>query len=177
MSWLSEASHTQSGAVVIAAFTTMTVGLIASTVTLCIGWRQATASLRAAEAARKSAEAAELTARASGDRAVATMRLQWVTELRKTTAEYHSILMTSQNLDDETHRKLSELGTHLDLMLNIKNDSQKELWLILDKIYKTQGLKARQKFDEPLMEAGRKVLKDEWERIKRETRGTKPVSD
>lgn len=170
MSWLSEAAHTQPGATVVAAFATLAVGLVASTVTLCIGWRQASAALKAAEAAKKSAEAAELTARASGDRAVATMRLQWVTELRKTIAEYHSILMTATTLDDETHRKLSELGTHLDLMLNIKNDAQKELWLILDNIYKTTGLKNRQKFDEPLMEAGRKVLKDEWERIKRETK-------
>lgn len=172
MSWLSEAAHSQSGATVLAGLVTLTVGLIAAAVTLCIGWRQTTAALKAAEAAKDSAQAALSTARSSGDRTIATMRLQWVTELRKTIAEYHSILMTAQTLSAQKHQKLSELGTQLDLMLNTDNEAQKELWIILDNIYKTQGLVNRQKFDDPLMKAGRKVLKDEWERIKHETRGS-----
>jgi hypothetical protein len=171
MSLLSEAANSQPAATVLAGLVTLAVGLIASVVTLCIGWRQTTAASKAADAAKVSAHASLLTARASGDRAIATMRLEWVTDLRKTISEYHSILMTAQTLNTSTLQKLSELGTQLDLMLNTDNDAQRELWTILDNIYNTQGLANRQKFDEPLMRAGRKVLKDEWERIKRETRG------
>ncbi len=172
MSWVSEAAHSQSGATVLAGLVTLTVGLIASAVTLCIGWRQTTAASKAADAAKDSARAALSTAHASGDRAIATMRLEWVSDLRKTIAEYHSILMTASTLDPPARQKLSELGTRLDLMLNTDNDAQRELWTILDNVINTDAVENRQKFDEPLMRAGRKVMKDEWERIKREMRGS-----
>ncbi|MGB3271822.1 MAG: hypothetical protein WBA66_02840 [Xanthobacteraceae bacterium] len=164
MSWVSEAASSQSGATVLAGFVTLTVGLIASGVTLLIGWRQSTASSKAADAAL-------LSARASGHRAIASMRLEWLSDLRTTISEYHSILMTAQTLNTSTLQKLSQLGTKLDLMLNTNNGAQKDLWEILDQLYKTDDLANRQKFDEPLMKAGRKVLKEEWERIKREARG------
>lgn len=99
------------------------------------------------------------------------MRLEWLSDLRTTISEYHSILMTAQTLNTSTLQKLSQLGTKLDLMLNTNNGAQKDLWEILDQLYKTDDLANRQKFDEPLMKAGRKVLKEEWERIKREARG------
>lgn len=44
MSWVSEAAHSQSGATVLAGLVTLTVGLIASGVTLFIGWRQSAAA-------------------------------------------------------------------------------------------------------------------------------------
>jgi hypothetical protein len=47
-----------------------------------------------AEAAKASAEAAVLTARAAGDRAIATMRLQWAQDLPKILSENHSVLVS-----------------------------------------------------------------------------------
>jgi hypothetical protein len=100
------------------------------------------------------------------------MRIEWVTELRKTISEYHSILMTKTVLTDDRHQKLSDLGTQLDLLLNIDDPSQKALWEVLDEIYKTVGIENRQKLDGPLIKAGRAVMKEEWEKIKKEMRGS-----
>jgi len=41
----------------------------------------------------------------------------------------------------------------------------------LDKIYKTNGIDNRQSLDVDLIRTGRAVMKDEWEKIKREMRG------
>jgi hypothetical protein len=85
-----------------------------------VGSKQAVIGTRQAEAARVSSEAASLTARTAWDRAIAAMRIEWITELKKTISEYHSILMTSKETTaSETHRKLSDLGTQLDLLLNV----------------------------------------------------------
>jgi hypothetical protein len=92
-------------------------------------------------------------------------------ELRKTISEYHSILMTRSEWTDELYLKLSDLGTQLDLLLNVDNPAQKALWDVLDQIYNTTGIENRQKFDLDLVRAGRTVMKEEWEKIKREMRG------
>lgn len=100
--------------------------------------------------------------------------------LRNKLAEYHSMLM---NLEDEAaggagddvivteNRKLSELGTHLDLLLNQQDPLQKALWDIADRIYKTADQKAREELDAPFIAAGRAVLKAEWEKVKAEMQG------
>ena len=60
----------------------------------------------AAEAAKASAEApivtakaSERTARAAGDRAIATMGLQWAHDLRKILSEYYSVLVSYEKDD------------------------------------------------------------------------------
>jgi hypothetical protein len=97
MSWLSELAHDQVKVTLFAAVVGGLVGLSGSAVALIIGWRQGTSSRLAAEAAKASAEAATLNARAAGDRAIATMRLQWVQDLRKILSEYHSVLYQLQS--------------------------------------------------------------------------------
>jgi hypothetical protein len=71
----------------------------------------------------------------------------------------------------EEDRKVSELGTHLDLLLNQDDPLQKVLWDIADQIYKTSGESERQALDVPLIKAGRAVLKAEWEKVKTEMAG------
>lgn len=154
-----------------AAIASAAFALLSLAVQYAIGTKQAIIGTRQAEASRISAEAASLTAKNAGDRAIATMRIEWVTELRKTISEYHSILMTRSELTDETYLKLSDLGTQLDLLLNVDDPAQKALWEVSDKIYKTTGIDARQKLDDDLIRAGRAVMKEEWEKIKREMRG------
>jgi hypothetical protein len=56
-------------------------------------------------------------------------------------------------------------------MMNLNEPDQKDLWDIADKIYKMEDLEARKALDPDLMVAGRLVLKNEWEKIKRELRG------
>jgi hypothetical protein len=55
--------------------------------------------------------------------------------------------------------KLVLLGTQLDLLLNKDDALQRKLWDITDEIYQLASSAARQKLDEPLMAAGRAVLK------------------
>jgi hypothetical protein len=175
MSWLSEIAHDHGKVTLFAAFSGMIVGLTGAGVALIIGWRQGTSSRLAAEAAKASAEAStmtakasERTARAAGDRAIATMRLQWVQDLRKILSEYHSVLVSYEKDD---YRKASELGTHLDLMLNLDEPEQKALWDVADRMFKTKDKDERVRMDSELMAAGRAVLKKEWQKIKLEQQG------
>ena len=141
---------------------------------LVVGTLQARASAKHADASRLSAEAALSTARMAGDRAVAHLRIKWVESLRDILSEYHSTLMTAEKHDAAEERRLSQLGTQLDLMMNFTEANQKALWDIADEIYQTDGLEARKAKDPELMAAGRLVLKAEWEKIKRELRGGVP---
>jgi hypothetical protein len=132
---------------------------------LIIGYRQTAVAQIAYRAALLSAEGA-------GTREIARMRLAWMEKLRTTLSEYHSILMSIENLDQEaTRQKLSQLGTELDLLLNQDDLLQKALWDITDKIYKCEILAARESMDEEMIRAGRAVLKAEWEKVKAEMRG------
>jgi hypothetical protein len=169
MSWLSEVAHDQVKVTLFAAIVALLVGLSGSAVALIIGWRQGTSSRLAAEAAKASAEAATITARAAGDRAIATMRLQWVHDLRKILSEYHSVLVSYETAD---YRKVSELGTQLDLMLNLEEGGQRALWEVSDRLFKTKDKDERVKMDVELMTAGRVVLKNEWKKIKTELKGS-----
>jgi hypothetical protein len=47
---------------------------------------------------------------------------------------------------------------------------QRKLWDITDDIYQLENSTARQELDEPLMAAGRAVLKGDWEKVKQEMR-------
>src|SRR3984893_13115408 len=167
MSWLSEIAHDQSKVTLFAALVALLVGLTGSAVALIIGWRQGTSSRL--EAAKASAEAANHTARVAGDRAIATMRLQWVHDLRKILSEYHSVLVSYETAD---YRKVSELGTQLDLMLNLEEGGQRALWEVSDRLFKTKDKDERVKMDVELMTAGRVVLKNEWKKIKTELKGS-----
>jgi hypothetical protein len=167
MSWLSEIAHDQTKVTLFGVILAFIVGLTTAFVALIIGWRQGTSARLSAEAAKASADAAVLTARAAGDRAIATMRLQWVQDLRKILSEYHSVLVSYESAD---YRKVSELGTQLDLMLNLDEVEQRELWDAAEEVFRTKDRDARIALDPKLMAAGRRVLKKEWQTIKSELR-------
>jgi D-alanyl-D-alanine dipeptidase len=132
-----------------------------------VGARQAKIGSSQAEASRISADAAMLTAKSSGNRAVASMRIKWVEELRQVLSEYHSILMTVDGeRTEEDRRRLANLGTKLDLMMNLNEEDQKRRWQVAE-----EDIERRRALDNPLMVAGRLVLKNEWEKIKLELRG------
>ncbi|MDR6662231.1 hypothetical protein J2W51_004821 [Tardiphaga robiniae] len=151
---------------------TLTVGLSASIVTLVIGWRQGSIAQKAAEAALLSAKAANQAALASGSRAVAQARLEWLTTLRETLSEFHSILMTDEYRPNAKDRlKLCELGTKLDLLLNQGDPDQRALWELTDQVYNTLDNKKLEELDAPLVAAARKVFKSEWDRVKAEMLG------
>jgi hypothetical protein len=74
---------------------------------------------RQAAAAQRAADAAMLTAQNAGTREIATMRLAWMDKLRDTVAQFHSILMIREDVDQaKSAEELSLLGTQLDLLLN-----------------------------------------------------------
>src|SRR5262249_5203532 len=115
-------------------------------------------------------------------------RISWMDNLRNTLAEYHAILMNLEDdealaaiadveerkvrrsANEEELEKIVLLGTQLDLLLNKDDEVQKKLWDITDEIYHLEKSAERQSLNEPLMDAGRAVLKGEWEKVKREMR-------
>jgi hypothetical protein len=157
---------------ILAAMLAFLSGVLGPLVLGHVGRKQAAASQR-------SADAAMLMARTAGDREIAKLRMAWMETLRNKLSEYHSVLTTFE--DDRTtapetkireDRKLSELGTQLDLLLSQNDPLQKALWNISDKIHRTAGHAERGALDEPLIQAGRAVLKAEWEKVKAEMQGS-----
>jgi hypothetical protein len=134
---------------------------------------------KTAAASQTSADASMLAARTAGALEIAKLRMVWMEPLRNKLSEYHSILMNLENDDripdvetrTQEDRKLSELGTHLDLLLNQNDPLQKALWDISDQIYKTPGQPEREALDEPLIRAGRAVLEAEWKKVEIEMAG------
>jgi hypothetical protein len=147
------------------------VSVLSAVFALCSLLVQLFVGNRQANASRISADAAMLTAKSSGNRAVASMRIKWVEDLRAVLSEYHSMLMTRENFEGADRTLMSNLGTKLDLMMNLNEPDQKALWDVADKIYFEEDLEKRRGLDPALMDAGRLVLKNEWEKIKRELRG------
>ena len=92
---------------------------------------------------------------------------EWVHDLRKILSEYHSVLVDYQPTD---YRKVSELGTQLDLMLNLDETEQRDLWNVAEEVFRTKDKDKRVALDPKLMAAGRRVLKKEWQTIKGELR-------
>jgi len=155
---LSAAFHNVSTAVAVVSALS---ALLTLTVQLWVGSRQAKIGEKQANASQTSAEAAMLTAKHAGDRAIATMRLKWIEELRSVLSEYHAILVTREQIAGEDRIKVCDLGTQLDLLLNQENPEQRALWEVADEIFKTNDLSKRKSLDESLVRAGRKVLKEE----------------
>jgi len=155
-------------AAILAAMLAFLSGVLGPFVHFIIGEKQAAAS-------QASAEAALLTARTAGNREIARLRMEWMHTLRNTLSEYHAILMTwedDKELDGPGHRELAKLGTQIDLLLNKDDELQGRLWQIADRIYGLEKQEERSKWDEALMNAGREVLKGEWEKVKREMKGS-----
>jgi hypothetical protein len=94
-------------------------------------------------------------------------------DLRRLLAEYHATL---QSYTEEDERKVLQLGTELDLMLNLDEPAQKALWDIADRLFDAEDIAQRREMDKELMAAGRVVLKAEWNKIKWELRG-KPLDE
>jgi hypothetical protein len=152
-------------AAVVAAVLALISGFVGPLVQLSIGKRQAAAAQSSADAAKTSSDAAMLTAQNVGNREIARMRIEWMTKLRDTLSEYHSILMSTEDeLLPGQEQKLSQLGTQLDLLLNRDDKIQNELWDVTDRIYRSENLDERQSFDADLIKAGRKVFKARNER-------------
>lgn len=72
---------------------------------------------------------------------------------------------------DKEAQKLSLLGTQLGLLLNQDDVKQKPLWDVTDNIFICETREERQNMDQELVQAGRDVLKSEWEKVKAEMRG------
>jgi hypothetical protein len=114
------------------------------------------------------------TLRKTGARAVANFRQEWINTLRQALAQYHSIMMTTQpplSCDDD--RKASDLGTRIELMLNPTEDASQELEAAIDKIDVCQTLDGRLTMDKEFAAAARRVLKQEWDRVRAETQMAK----
>lgn len=170
-------------AAILAAILAFIGGIGGPLATLLIGYRQSSVAQIQANAAATSANAAKITTKSTGNRALATIRLQWLDALRTTLSEYHSILMSAAD-DDELkkskegrekleadERRLAFLGTQIDLLLNQEKPLQYALWQVSDKIIKLPSKQERQQFDQELVKAARAVLDFEWRKIKREMLG------
>ncbi|MCA6099179.1 hypothetical protein [Bradyrhizobium australafricanum] len=163
-----------SAAALIAALVALIVGLVSPIITYKMGSKQAAI-------AKTAADAAMMTAKQAGTRALANVRLEWLKSLRDSLSEYHSILMSWEDDDpaktDADYRRLSYLGTQLDLLLNQRKKYQQALWQVSDDILKLDTQNERQAQDERLVTAAREVLDFHWRKIKAEIVGSKPLQE
>lgn len=135
-----------------------------------------------------------MSAQYAGTRALANVRIDWLETLRDTLSEYHSILMSWHDdepaADDEAkakikeqqdvdYRKLSFLGTKLDLLLNQEKKYQKDLWQVSDDIMKLEKPTEADldQADKKLVVAARIVLDFHWRKIKAEILGNPPLKE
>ena len=72
----------------------------------------------------------------------------------------------------EDRRKVSDLGTQIDLLLNRDEPAQAELWQIAQNIHDAETIAERHALDGVLVAKARIVMKTEWERIKKELRNS-----
>jgi hypothetical protein len=174
-----------SAAALIAAFLAFIAGVGGPLVAFFIGSKQA-------KAAQTSADAALNSANSAGARALANVRLKWLQALRETLSEYHSILMSAKDEDpaaseeakakaqekmDADERRLSYLGTQLDLLLNQKKVKQQALWKVSDEILNMPTRAQRQDADPRLIAAARDVLDFHWKKIKAEILGKESATE
>jgi hypothetical protein len=109
------------------------------------------------------------TLRKTGVRAVAAFRQQWIDTLRKALAEYHSIMMTTElPLSPADDRTASDLGTQIELMLNPDEEASRKLEEVINEIDKCKTSDARVAMDPAFIATARRVLKQEWNRVKAE---------
>ena len=137
--------------------------LIAPVVQIIIGLKQA-------KSARISAEAALRNSYNTGRHAIANSRQKWIDTLRDTLSEFHSLVMTENEYPypKEIDRKLSMLGTKIELFLNPTETESKELLDLVNKIYDLKTVQEREQLDLSFVAASQKVLKKEWVRVKKE---------
>jgi hypothetical protein len=177
---------TAAAALIVAALS-MTASLLGLLITYQLGSKQV-------EIAKIAADAAMMNAKHAGTRALATVRLEWLKDLRDTLSTYHSILMSpddeapegsdqakakAKEKADKDTRDLSYLGTKLDLLLNQKKKYQQALWQVSDDILNLENPteKDYDKADKDLVVAARSVLDFRWRKIKAEVLGREELKE
>ncbi|MGY3149347.1 transposase-like protein [Bradyrhizobium sp. USDA 3397] len=152
----------------VAAVFAFIAGVLGPLVQWRIGRRQAIAS-------QTSAEASMLTARTAGAREIAKLRMSWMEELRQSLCEYHAILMSTEDgeeLKAEDVRTLSRPPGHTAGLAAQSQGSTAATFVGNSRQTLQARLPVRKaRLRRALVEAGRDVLKEEWEKVKREMRG------
>jgi hypothetical protein len=150
--------------------TALAAVLVAPVVQLIIGFRQARVARLSADAARVSAETALHNSRNAGIQTVAASRQAWINTLRDTLLEFHSIVLTENEhpYPKEVDRKLSMLGTKVELLLNPNEATSQKLLDLMNRIYDADSVEKRDKMDREFVSAAQAILKNEWNRVKRE---------
>lgn len=144
-------------------------------VQLIVGRRQTAAAQSSADASMHSAKAAMAMVSHTGLQTIALFREKWIISLRDTLSDYHAILMSEEYpYSLEVRRKISELGTRIDLLLDPSDTLSNELIAVSDRILDLENIDDRMNLDRDLVEAARKVLKAEWHRLREELRGIPP---
>ena len=150
--------------------TSLAAVLIAPIVQIMVGFKQARIAKSSAEAAKLSAEAALRNSRNTGVQLIAASRQKWIDNLRDTLSEFHSITLTENEYPypKEVDRKLSMLGTKVELLLNPNEDSSKQILGLINRIYDSKSISERESLDLEFVAAAQAILKTEWDRVKRD---------
>ena len=144
------------------------------------GAREAVAaSLKSAEAARDSAAAATLNAQVAaqsatnqGIHAVARLRQEWINELRARVAQANALLSNWTPDRPQNQIELNEAVTKIELLLNPKETASQELLAAIKASEEgDHSLKARQANARNVITCAQAILKDEWDRVRRELKG------
>ena len=136
-----------------------------------------------ADAASSSAKAANRSSDNQGIHAVARLRQEWINELRGRVAEAHALLGNWRKLDaaagadqkhllDERVIKTNEVMARIELLLNPKEKPSQALLKALRDLEDAGGdLESRRALSPSVIAAAQKVLKKEWDRVRKELHG------
>lgn len=125
---------------------------------------------RQSKAALISAQAALMNATNAGRHTVAEFRQNWINKVIDTLCDHHSITMARPegelSLVDE--RKLSSARTQLEILLNPDEPDTVELLKNIDAIDESKTETERKERAGEMLTVARRLLKREWDRIKKE---------
>ena len=119
-------------------------------VTVILQWRNFVKQLRSAHALK-----------------VAEMRQTWINNLREAMASFQSYGVTP-DLDHTSHREFYEHGTKIELLMNPKDSDYEELQRCLYRFLNANTLAEKFAANPQYVSVCQRILKREWEVLKRE---------
>lgn len=100
---------------------------------------------------------------------VAEMRQAWINSLRDALTEFHAYGMTP-GLDQVQKREWYAAGTKVELLMNPADPDYPEIQSRMYAFFSAKSLQSKYALNKPYVDISQKILKREWEVLKKELR-------